>query len=94
MLSLPPPAIPPKPTTPGTIRAEALFVSDLQPSERPTAGQVAAAVLAGLRSHGGATGCAAAVAAEYGEHPESAVARMRWALSLVEAGTEVAAAAA
>jgi hypothetical protein len=77
-----------------TIRAEAVFVSDLQPSQRPTAGQVAAAVLASLRARGGATGCAAAVAAEYGEHPETAVARMRWALSLVDAGAEVTVAAA
>jgi hypothetical protein len=75
-------------------RAEAVFVSDLQPSDHPTPGQVAAAVLAGLRAGGGAAGCAAAVAAEYGEHPETAVARMRWALSLVDAGAEAALAAA
>jgi uncharacterized membrane protein len=68
-----------------TIRAEAVFVSDLQPSEHPTPGQVAAAALASLRARGGAAGCAAAVAAEYGEHPETAVARMRWALALVDA---------
>jgi uncharacterized membrane protein len=72
-----------------TIRAEAVFVSDLQPSERPTAGQVTTAVLASLRARGGATGCAAAVAAEYGDHPETAVARMRWALALVDAGAEL-----
>jgi hypothetical protein len=77
-----------------TIRAEAVFVSDLQPSERPTPGQVAVAVLASLRAYGGATGCAAAVAAEYGEHPETAVARMRWALSLVDTDSALALAAA
>jgi hypothetical protein len=77
-----------------TIRAEAVFVSDLQPSDRPTASQVAAAVLASLRARGGASGCAAAVAAEYGEHPETAVTRMRWALALVDAGADLALAAA
>jgi uncharacterized membrane protein len=77
-----------------TIRAEAVFVSDLQPSDRPTPGQVTAAVLASLRACGGATGCAAAVAAEYGEHPETAVARMRWALSLVDTDADLALTAA
>jgi uncharacterized membrane protein len=77
-----------------TIRAEAVFVSDLQPSDRPTTSQVAAAVLASLRARGGATGCAAAVAAEYGEHPETAVTRMRWALALVDAGADLALVAA
>lgn len=76
-----------------TVRAEALFASDLQPSQRPTPSQVAMAVLASLRARGGATGCAAAVAAEYGEHPETAVARMRWALALVDSDAELALAA-
>jgi uncharacterized membrane protein len=67
-----------------TVRAEALFASDLQPSDLPTAAAVAAAVHATLRNRGGATGCAAAVAAEYGDHPETAPARMRWALALVD----------
>jgi uncharacterized membrane protein len=73
-----------------TIRAEAVFVSDLQPSARPTPGEVSAAVLASLHAFGGATGCAAAAAAEYGEHPETAVARMRWALSLVDRTAQAA----
>jgi uncharacterized membrane protein len=77
-----------------TIRAAAVFVSDLQPSDRPTPGQVAAAVLESLYAYGGATGCAAAVAAEYGEHPETAAARMRWALSLVDTDVGLAVAAA
>jgi uncharacterized membrane protein len=74
------------------VRAEALFASDLQPSDHPTPGQAAAAVLASLRACGGATGCAAVVAAEYGEHPETAVARMRWALAQVDAEVALAAA--
>jgi hypothetical protein len=66
----------------GTIEAEALFASDLQPSEFPTVEQVACAIDVSLRTRGGAEGCAAVVAAEYGDHPETAALRMRWALSL------------
>lgn len=65
--------------------AEALFTSPLQPSEQPTAADVRAAVLLSLRTHHGARGCAAAVAVEFGEHPETAVTRMRWALAQVGA---------
>jgi hypothetical protein len=68
-----------------TARAQALFVSHLQPSERPTPRQVAAAVEEALRRADGATDCLAAIAAEYGEHPEAAAARMRWALATVAA---------
>ena len=63
-----------------SVRAEALFASLLQPSEVPSGVQIADAIAASLRNHG-AAGCAAAVAAEYGEHPDVAVARMRWALA-------------
>jgi hypothetical protein len=66
-------------------RAEALFTSALQRSDRPTVGQIRDAIAASLRIHGGSDGCAAALAAEYGEHPETASARMRWALSLAAA---------
>lgn len=65
-----------------TERAEALFLSDLQPSQHPTPDQVAAAIEAGLRQWG-PLGCAAAAAAEYGEHPDTAPTRMRWALQLL-----------
>ena len=65
--------------------AEALFTSPLQPSETPTPTQVRAAIRLSLRMHRGARGCAAVCAAEYGEHPETAVARMRWALAEVGA---------
>jgi hypothetical protein len=64
-----------------TVRAQALFASSLQPSERPTADHVADAVRDALAGYGPA-GCAAFVAAEYGDHPDSAAARMRWALAL------------
>ena len=62
------------------IDAEALFVSVLQPSDRPSPEQVRAAILSALRTCGGADGCAARLAAEFGEHPEVAVARMQWAI--------------
>lgn len=64
-------------------RAQALFVSDLQPSGHPTREQVAAAVTTGWRRHGGLRGCEAACAAEYGAHPDTAASRMRWALATV-----------
>lgn len=67
-------------------KAEALFISSLQPSQRPTAEQVTAAIRASLRSHGGAGGCAGACAAEFGEHPDTARDRMKWALSAVARG--------
>lgn len=63
-------------------RAEALFVSALQPSQRPTAPEVrcaVAATLGRLRT----IGCAVQVAAEFGDHPDTAVARMSWALATV-----------
>jgi hypothetical protein len=66
-------------------RAEALFASTLQPSERASSAQVAAAIGTSLLAHGGECGCAAAVAAEFGDHPDVAIARMRWALRLVAA---------
>ena len=68
-----------------TTGAEALFTSPLQPSGHPTARQIDAAISASLREHHGARGCAAACAAEFGDHPETAVPRMRWALAEVDA---------
>ena len=64
------------------VRCEALFVSALQRSEQPDACQVRRAVAAAMRQYGGC-GCAAQVAQEYGEHPEIAAARMRWARGAV-----------
>ena len=62
----------------GAVWADAVFVSMLQRSEGPSAGQVRDAVAAALRAYGG-RGCAARVAQEFGDHPKAAVARMRWA---------------
>ncbi len=67
-------------------RAEALFASTLQPSERATPAQIGAAIRISLLAHGGERGCAAAVATEYGDHPDAAAERMRWALRLTASG--------
>lgn len=57
---------------------DALFASLLQPSQEPGAQQVRQAVAAAARRFG-ERGCAGRVAQEFGEHPEAAAARMRWA---------------
>ena len=59
------------------LAAEALFVSSLQPSERPTRQAVEQAVTAMLLLHG-SEGCAADVATEFGDHPDIAVRRLNW----------------
>ena len=62
-------------------RAEALFLSALQPSEHPDHDAVEFAIWWTLRTHGGECRCAEDFAAEYGEHPDAAAERMRWALT-------------
>ncbi|MFI5916312.1 hypothetical protein [Dactylosporangium sp. NPDC051541] len=71
-------------TTFEAVRAEALFASDLQSSQCPARGEIRGAVAATLRRMG-VQGCAARVAGEFGDHPETAVARMAWALAEVRA---------
>ncbi|HWG98636.1 MAG TPA: hypothetical protein VNV66_04755 [Pilimelia sp.] len=58
--------------------AEALFVSELQPSARPSCPEIQSAVTRTVLRLG-SDGCAAAVAAAFGDYPETAVPRMRWA---------------
>jgi len=65
-----------------TARADALFASVLQRSDEPSAAQVNQAV-AGAIAAFGVRGCAARVAQAYGEHPETATLRMRWARAAV-----------
>ena len=60
------------------LAADALFVSALQGSQAPSAGQIRQAIDASVRAFG-YSGCAERVAQEFGDHPETAVARMRWA---------------
>lgn len=62
----------------GGVWADALFASVLQRSDNPSAGQVRKAIAAAVRAYGG-LGCVQRVAQEFGDHPEAAVNRMRWA---------------
>ncbi|MEV8515944.1 hypothetical protein [Dactylosporangium sp. NPDC051484] len=64
------------------VRAEALFVSDVQSSEPLDPERIRRAVMLSVRRHG-PRGCAALVAHEFGEHPETAVGRMGWVLDAV-----------
>jgi hypothetical protein len=66
-------------------RAEALFVSDLSTESHPTSAEVTATIRGAVRAHGGSRGCATILAGDYGEHPETAASRMRWALGIVHA---------
>jgi hypothetical protein len=65
----------------GGFRADAVFASWLQRSDEPSAGQVQLAVAAAIRALG-YSGCAERVAQEFGDHPETAVIRMRWARAM------------
>ena len=65
-----------------TCQADAVFASALMRSNEPSAGQVRQAVAAAIGAFGYA-GCAERVAQEFGDHPETAVIRMRWARAVV-----------
>jgi len=65
-------------------RTAALFTSDLSAHCHHTHTEVAAAISRAIRAHHGARGCAGEVAAAYGEHPETAALRMRWARSVIQ----------
>jgi hypothetical protein len=60
------------------VRSEALFASRLQPSDDPTTAQVRTAIMQTVRQLG-THGCAARMAQEFGDSPDTAVTRMRWA---------------
>ncbi|MGV9779303.1 hypothetical protein [Streptosporangium sp. NPDC003464] len=62
--------------------AKILFASTLQASDHPSPEQVRTVIEDGLRAcHEDIASCAACVAQEAGDHPETYEARMRWALS-------------
>jgi hypothetical protein len=63
-------------------RCEALFASGLQRSDEPTAEAVQEAISRAVRELG-TRGCAARMAQEFGDHPETACDRMRWARQVV-----------
>jgi hypothetical protein len=68
-------------------RAEALFTSDLSVRREYTQTEVVAAIRRAISTHHGVRGCAGEVAAAYGEHPETAARRMRWARAVIEGFT-------
>lgn len=63
-------------------RVEAVFASSLQPSDEPTGEQIRYTIATIARTRG-CRCCAEIVATEFGEHPEAAVERMRWARDVV-----------
>jgi hypothetical protein len=58
-------------------RCEALFASELQRSDAPTAESVTEAISRTVRGLG-TRGCAGRMAQEFGYHPQAAAERMRW----------------
>ena len=70
------------PATLEAVWAEALFASSLQSSGQASPEQVRIAVAATLRRLG-IRGCAAQMAGEFGDHPDTAVTRMSWALATI-----------
>jgi hypothetical protein len=66
------------------VQYEALFASPLQRSETATSAAATAAICSTLKLLG-PDGCTCRVAQEFGDHPEEARDRMRWARDLVAA---------
>ena len=64
--------------TASAVWADALFVSVMQRSDEPSEDQLRRAIAAAMCAYGD-QGCAERVAQEFGDHPETAIARMRWA---------------
>ena len=64
------------------LQADALFASALQRSDEVNVSQIYQAIAVSLDAYGG-PGCAGRVAQEFGDHPETATARMRWARATV-----------
>lgn len=62
--------------------ADAIFASGLQRCDEPSASRIRQGATAAIRAFG-YPGCAGRVAQEFGDHPETAVIRMRWARTVV-----------
>ena len=62
-------------------RSGAVFASTLQPSGTPAAGMIASAISRAVQRLG-TRGCAEKMAQEFGDHPDAAAGRMRWARQL------------
>jgi hypothetical protein len=65
--------------------AHALFASDLSARREHTQAEIVTAIRQAISTHHGLGGCAGQVAAAYGEHPETAAGRMRWAWAVIQA---------
>jgi hypothetical protein len=65
------------------VRCVALFASSLQQSDEVSACAVSDAIDAAVRLLG-TDGCACYMAQEFGDHPEEACQRMRWARAVLD----------
>jgi hypothetical protein len=65
------------------VRREALFASTAQGSESLSPAELSEAIMQTVRVLG-SCGCTAYMAQEFGDHPETAVRRMRWAREQVD----------
>jgi hypothetical protein len=63
--------------------AQAVFASWLATGSHPVPADIVAAIAGSAARFAVIDGCADVVAREYGDHPDLAVTRMRWALELV-----------
>ena len=63
-------------------QTDAVFASGLQRRDEPSMAQIRQAVAAAIHAFD-YCGCAERVAQEFGDHPEMAVTRMRWARAVV-----------
>jgi hypothetical protein len=66
-----------------TVRCEALFASTVQVSQQPSPQLLQDAIAQTIRRLG-SHGCAAHLAQEFCDHPETAAPRMRWAREQVD----------
>ncbi|MCU7725240.1 hypothetical protein ODJ79_16040 [Actinoplanes sp. KI2] len=64
-------------------RAEALFASNLATGSAVRPAAATAAITNAIHRYGGSRGCAALVAEEFGDYPDTAAPRMQWARRVV-----------
>jgi hypothetical protein len=69
-------------TTMNGTHCQGPFCSWLQPSDTPAADMMATALSRAVQQFG-IRGCAARMAREFGDHPDTAARRMRWARELI-----------
>jgi hypothetical protein len=65
-------------------RAAALFASEMPAGTLPSGPALDAAIAGAVRAFGGTRGCVATMATAYGDYPETAAPRMRWARGVVD----------